>query len=55
VQAMWVYALATTLLCTADGLDFYAIEAAADYIKFAQIFGATLLGVGSLMYAYWSR
>eukprot|EP00038_Savillea_parva_P027114 m.57630 g.57630 ORF g.57630 m.57630 type:complete len:227 (+) comp7777_c0_seq2:155-835(+) len=55
VYGMWVYTLATTLLITADGLDYYGVESAEVYVKYGQIFGATLLGVGSLMYCYWSR
>ena len=55
VLGMWVYTTATTLLVTADGIDYYNVEGCETYIKYGQIFGATLLLVGSLMYAYWSR
>lgn len=55
VLGMWVYTLATTFLVTADGLDYYEVESATDYIKFGQICGGTLLLVGSIMYCYWSR
>ena len=55
VIGMWVYTLATTLLVTADGLAYYEVSGVDEYIKVGQIGGAILLGVGSLMYAYWSR
>ena len=51
---MWIYTLATTFLVTADGLDYFKCDE-PEYIKFGQIVGASLLGVGSLIYAYWSR
>ena len=53
VWGMWVYTLATTLLVTSDGLDFFHIE--NGYVHFGQIAGATLLGAGSLIYAYCAR
>mmetsp|Transcript_32653 Transcript_32653/g.85502 ORF Transcript_32653/g.85502 Transcript_32653/m.85502 type:complete len:229 (+) Transcript_32653:70-756(+) len=55
VQGMWVYTLATTLLITADGLDFYEVDSWDEYIKYGQIIGAILLGVGSIIFAYWAR
>jgi hypothetical protein len=54
VIAMWVYTTATTLLVTADGLDYYGVTAPT-YIPFGQITGAALLTVGSIIYAYYSR
>eukprot|EP00039_Didymoeca_costata_P029323 m.24180 g.24180 ORF g.24180 m.24180 type:complete len:227 (-) comp7583_c0_seq1:2076-2756(-) len=54
VLGMWVYTLATTLLITADGLDYYKMDF-PNYIAFGQISGAVLLGVGSLIYCQWSR
>jgi hypothetical protein len=54
VVGMWVYTLATTLLVTADGLDYFKVEANF-WIPFGQIAGSALLGVGSLIYCYWSR
>lgn len=54
VWGMWVYTLATTFLVTADGLDYFDVDT-PEYIKFGQICGATLLLLGSLIYAYWSR
>jgi len=55
IIGMWVYTLATTLLVTADGLVQFKVDIDSNYIPFAQITGASLLGVGSIIYAYWSR
>eukprot|EP00041_Stephanoeca_diplocostata_P013260 m.232246 g.232246 ORF g.232246 m.232246 type:complete len:231 (+) comp19272_c0_seq8:298-990(+) len=57
VYGMWIYTLATTFLVTADGIDNYIPHepSVQNFVKCGQIFGAVLLGVGSLIYAYWSR
>ena len=66
VQGMWVYTLATTLLVTADGLDYFIgrdcktgidcySPGVKQYIKWGQILGACFLGVGSVIYCRWSR
>lgn len=40
--------------CFARSCDFYSVDAPT-YIPFGQISGAALLGVGSIVYAYYSR
>jgi len=54
VVGMWIYTLATTLLVTADGLEYFEVTSNF-WIPFGQITGSALLGVGSLIYCYWSR
>lgn len=49
VWGMWVYTVATTFLVTADGLEYYGVH--EFFVNFGQITGASLLGVGSMIYA----